>query len=110
MTIIMYPTAARLTLTIIEKVKSSGLRLITLIGAAPAAPETRLQQHGIQRGLCAGNGALERTKKPRQPARNIERALLGAFEHGAVILALTLDLCRQAVEALRTAVGARQKK
>jgi hypothetical protein len=31
-------------------------------------------------------------------------------EHGVVILALTLDLCRQAVEALRTAVGARQKK
>ena len=64
MTIIMYPTAARLTLTIIEKVKSSGLRLITLIDAAPTAG--RLLQHAqfqqlrdvAQRGIgrALGNG------------------------------------------------------
>ena len=32
--------------------------------ARPALPEARFDQHGIQRGLCAGDGAPERVEEP----------------------------------------------
>src|SRR6218665_1025303 len=78
--------------------------------ARPALPEARLDQHCVQRGLRAGHCAHQRAEEPRQPAGDIERALLYAFEHVVVVLALALDLRRQAVEALRTAVGSGEEQ
>ena len=78
--------------------------------ACPALPETRLDQHGIQCGLRAGDGAPERTEEPRQPAGDVERAFLRALQHVVVVLALALDLRRQAVEALRATIGAGQEQ
>lgn len=54
--------------------------------------------------------ARQCTEEPRQPVSHVERAFLRAFEGVVVVLALTLDLRRQAVEASRTAVGASKKQ
>ena len=78
--------------------------------ARPALPEARLDQHRVQRDVRAVDGAPQRAQEPRQPAGDVERALLRPLQHVVVVLALALDLRGQAVEPLRAAIGARQEQ
>jgi hypothetical protein len=73
-------------------------------------PETRLDQHRIQRDLRLIDSAMERVEKPHQPLRHVHRALLRAFEDLVIRLALALDLRRETIEALRAAIGAREQQ
>jgi hypothetical protein len=56
------------------------------------------------------DGAMQRIEEPGQPLGDIHRPLLGPLQSIVVGLALPLDLRRQAVEALRAAIGARQQR
>ena len=51
------------------------------------------------------DGPAERGQEPREPFRDVERAALRPLQHVVIGVALALDLRRQAVEALRTAVA-----
>ncbi len=53
---------------------------------------------------------MERVEEPGEPLGDIKRIFLGSLKDVVVGLAFPLDLCRQTVEALRAAVGARQQK
>src|SRR5690606_13582762 len=56
------------------------------------------------------DGAMQGVEEPGQPLGDVHGPLLGALQNIVVGLALPLDLRRQAVEALRAAVGARQQQ
>jgi len=85
---------------------------LTLVqgGGRPMLPETCLGQYGIERVLRLIDGAMERVEKPGEPLGDVHRPLLGPLQDVVVGLAFALDLRRQAVEALRATVGARQQQ
>ena len=60
--------------------------------------------------MCLIDGKMERVEEPGKPLGDIHRPLLGPLQDVVVGLALPLDLRRQAVEALRAAIGACQEQ
>src|SRR5690606_32720904 len=71
-------------------------------------PEPRLGQYHVERLLRLIDGAMQGVEEPDEPLGDVHGPLLGALQDVVVGLALPLDLRREAVEALRTAVGARK--
>ena len=78
--------------------------------AGDALPEACPGEHGIERVMRGVHRAPKVIEKPREPRRDIERAFLRAFEDLVVLASFALDLRREAVEALRALVGAREQK
>ncbi|SIN83089.1 hypothetical protein SAMN05444168_0708 [Paraburkholderia phenazinium] len=81
-----------------ETIKQFGLRLIQRHGG-PTLPETRFGEHGAEGMLGAVHCAVERVEEPCEPGRHVARTFLRHFEDVVVVLALSLNLRRQAVEA-----------
>ena len=65
-------------------------------------PETRFGEDCAQGGLCAIDGAAQTAGEPFHPERDVYCPLLRFFKNVIVRPPLLPDLCRHAVEALRT--------
>jgi hypothetical protein len=88
-----------------ETIKQFGLTLIQRRGG-PTLPETRLGEHGVEGMLGTVHCAVERVEEPGEPGRHVERPFLRLFDDVVVVLALSLNLRRQALEAVRTSICA----
>src|SRR6202795_3155517 len=70
----------------------------------------RLDQHRVHRVLGVVHRTMERVEEPGEPRGHIERSELRALQDVVVTAAFRLDLSRQAVETLRTAIGAGEQQ
>lgn len=76
----------------------------------PTLPETRLGEHGVEGVLGTVRRAVERGEEPGEPGRYVECPFLRFFQHVVVVLALSLNLRGQAVEAVRASVRGRKQQ
>ena len=67
-------------------------------------------QHGVECMLRLINGAMERIEEPGKPLGDVQRPFLGPLQDVVVGLAFALDLRRQTVEPLWTAIGTGQEQ
>jgi hypothetical protein len=77
-------------------------------GRLMSLPELSLGQYRSQYGRRAFESPVEAAQEPIHPLRDVEIALLRRFEKLIVVVTLLLDLCRHAIEALRTLLRSRE--
>jgi hypothetical protein len=75
-----------------------------------ALPEMRLVQHSIERTVGQVDGLAQHLEEPHRPRCHVQAVFLRSLQDVEIRFALTLDLRRKAVEALRTVVGPRQQR